>query len=49
MKIDEACIEHNVAQLTKEIVGVPLEYAEQDDGSDHLRLITLGYLWWQMT
>lgn len=45
MKIDEGCIEHNVARLTKEIVGLPLEYSNADDFSDHQRLVTLGYLW----
>ena len=42
MKIDEACINHNAVKLINEIVGIPYEYGDQDESTDHLRLLTLG-------
>lgn len=42
MKIDEACIDHNAVKLINEIVGIPYEYGDQDETTDHLRLLTLG-------
>ena len=42
MKIDEACINHNAVRLINEIVGIPYEYGDQDESTDHLRLLTLG-------
>ena len=44
MKIDEACINHNFARLTKEIMGSPWEYSDQEDFADHMRILTLGYI-----
>ena len=42
MRIDEACINHNAVRLINEIVGIPYEYGDQDESTDHLRLLTLG-------
>lgn len=42
MKIDEACINHNALRLINEIVESPYEYCDQDETTDHLRLLTLG-------
>lgn len=42
MKIDEACIDHNAVRLINEIVGIPYEYGDQDESTDHLRLLTIG-------
>lgn len=42
MKIDEACINHNAVRLINEIMGNPYEYGDQDESTDHLRLLTLG-------
>ncbi len=42
MKIDEACINHNAVKLISEIVGIPYEYGDQDESTDHLRLLTIG-------
>ena len=42
MKIDEACINHNVILALDENI-LPWEMSEQDDNTDHQRLITLGY------
>lgn len=42
MKIDEACINHNALRLINEIVESPYEYGDQDESTDHLRLLTLG-------
>ena len=44
MKIDEACINHNALRCISEEIGSPYEYAEEDATSDHIRLITLGYV-----
>jgi hypothetical protein len=42
MKIDEACISYTALRLINEIVGNPYEYGDQDESTDHLRLLTLG-------
>ena len=42
MKIDEACINYNAVRLINEIMGNPYEYGDQDESTDHLRLLTLG-------
>ena len=42
MKIDEACIDHNAVKLINEIVGSPYEYGDQDESTDHCRLMTIG-------
>lgn len=42
MKIDEACIDHNAIELINEIMGSPYEYGDQDESTDHLRLLTIG-------
>ena len=42
MKIDEAYINHTALRLINEIVGIPYEYGDQDESTDHLRLLTLG-------
>ena len=44
MKIDYSNIDYNVAHLIDQYVGCPIEYADQDDSSDHMRLISLGYI-----
>lgn len=44
MRINHENIEYNTVRLIKEIVGIPFEYSQQSDDSDHLRLITLGYI-----
>lgn len=44
MKIDEECINHNALRLIKEIVGLPFEYNDQNDDSDHMRLVTIGFV-----
>ena len=43
MRITEDCINHNVVRLIKEN-SLPWEMYEQNDDSDHQRLITLGYI-----
>lgn len=42
MKIDEAYIDHNALRIINDIVGIPYEYGDQDESTDHLRLLTLG-------
>ena len=42
MKIDEASINHNVAQLVGELVEDLYEFTNADEGSDHLRIAMLG-------
>lgn len=44
MKITEDSINHNLALLIEEMVGLPFEYSEGTDDADHQRLITLGYV-----
>lgn len=44
MKIDESCINHNVVGIISDAVDVPERYSSEDDNSDHIRLITLGYI-----
>ena len=44
MKITEDSINHNLALLIEEMVGLPFEYADQEDFADHQRLVTLGYV-----
>lgn len=44
MKIDEACINHNVTRMLKDVIDTPWEYSEDDAGMDHIRLVTLGYV-----
>lgn len=43
MKIDKACIDHNALRIIGENV-LPWEMSEQNDNTDHQRLITLGYV-----
>ena len=42
MKIDESCINHNVAQLVGEIVENLYEFTNADEDSDHARIAMLG-------
>lgn len=42
MKIDEACINHNVVRLVDEMTSSMYEFAEQTDTDDHVRIATLG-------
>lgn len=42
MKIDEAYIDHNALRIINDIVGIPYEYGDQDESTDHCRLLTLG-------
>lgn len=42
MKIDEACINHNVVRLVDEITGSFYEFADAVDNDDHLRIATIG-------
>ncbi len=42
MKIDENCINEKAIQAIDELIGLPYEYCDENDGSDHLRLITIG-------
>lgn len=42
MKITEESINHNLAQIIEDMVGVPFKYADQEDYADHQRLVTLG-------
>ena len=44
MKIDESCINHNLARVIENIVGFPFEYSDEACDADHQRLITLGYV-----
>ena len=43
MRITEDCINHNVVRLIKEN-SLPWEMYEQNDDSDHQRIITLGFI-----
>ena len=43
MRITEDCINHNVVRLIKGN-SLPWEMYEQNDDSDHQRLIALGYI-----
>lgn len=42
MKIDEACINHNVVRLVDEMTATLYEYADANDQEDHERIATLG-------
>lgn len=44
MRIDEECINHNVARMLDVEIGSPYEYAEDSKDGDHVRLMTLGYI-----
>ena len=41
MKIDEACINHNVVRLVDEITSSIYEFADQTDNDDHARIARL--------
>ena len=43
MRITEDCINHNAVRLIKEN-SLPWEMYEQNDDSDHQRIITLGFI-----
>lgn len=42
MKIDEECINHNVALLVGDLIGELYDFTNADEGSDHLRIAVLG-------
>ena len=42
VKTTENYINHTALRLINEIVGSPYEYGDQDESTDHLRLLTLG-------
>ena len=42
MKIDEACINHNVVRLVDEMTSSIYEFADQTDNEDHARIATLA-------
>ena len=44
MKIDEECINHNVALLVGELVEELYEFTAADEGSDHMRIAVPGTL-----
>lgn len=42
MKIDEACINHNVVRLVDEMTSALYEFSDATDIDDHARIATLG-------
>jgi hypothetical protein len=42
MKIDEACINHNVARLVDEMTSALYDIVDDDEDMDHIRIATLG-------
>ena len=42
MKIDEACINHNVVRIIDDIVSNVWDMSGEDGSDDHWRLIALG-------
>lgn len=42
MKIDEACINHNVVRLVDEMVSELYEFTDKSDSMDNMRVATLG-------
>ena len=42
MKIDENCINEKAVQAIDELVALPFEYSDENEESDHLRLVTIG-------
>lgn len=42
MKIDENCINEKAIQAIDEVVALPFEFCDGDEGSDHMRLVTIG-------
>ena len=42
MKIDDACINHNVVLLVDEMTGSLYEFVDETDNDDHVRIATLG-------
>lgn len=42
MKIDEACINHNVVRLVDEMTAALYEFSDANDQDDHVRISTLG-------
>lgn len=42
MKIDEACINHNVVRLVDEMTSELYEFTEKSDNMDNMRVATLG-------
>lgn len=42
MKIDDACINHNVVRLVDEMTSSLYEYADETSNDDHMRIATLG-------
>lgn len=44
MKIDEGCINHNIALVINDGMGSPWEYGERSDDADNMRLLTLGFV-----
>ena len=42
MRINEECIDHNVARLTKELLDSLYECLDGDEEMDRLRVATLG-------
>lgn len=42
MRINEECINHNVARLVGELVEELYDFTAADEGSDHLRIAVLG-------
>ena len=45
MNADESTIEKIALQLIRQTVGLPFEYSESDGQADHMRLVTLGYVY----
>lgn len=42
MKIDEACINHNVVRLVDEMTSELYEFTDKSDNMDNMRVATLG-------
>lgn len=42
MKIDEACINHNVVRLVDEVTSSLYEWAGENSNDDHARITMLG-------
>lgn len=44
MKIDESCINHNVARLVRDMVTDAWDVSNENDTEDHARIMMLGYI-----
>ena len=42
MKIDEACINHNVVRMVDEMISELYDFVNDDEDTDHMRIATLG-------